>query len=99
MLMDKLSIVCPNLVEYPIKRENAYSKDNLYENVYMVEEESYEKCNATNGHKIIFCDNPSILKHNTIVFQRMSGAPGDPVFTPGKEYYFIGKFWLCEYKS
>ena len=92
MPFDKLSITCPNLVEYPIKRDNFYSKDLLYENVFMVDKQGYDSCNATSGLKILSCDNPVELgKHTTIVFQPRSANANDPEFEQGEEYYFISK--------
>ena len=43
MAFDKLSVICPNLVEYPIIRNTSFSKDLLYQNVYMVDEDGYNK--------------------------------------------------------
>ncbi|KAJ7381026.1 Ephrin-B2a [Desmophyllum pertusum] len=70
---DKLSIICPNLVEYPIKRSSSYSKDLLYENVFMVDKKGYDSCNATQGHSILICNDPVTYSYATIVFQRING--------------------------
>ncbi|KAJ7369505.1 Ephrin-B2a [Desmophyllum pertusum] len=86
---DKLSIICPNLVEYPIKRSSSYSKDLLYENVFMVDKKGYDSCNATQGHSILICNDPVTYSYATIVFQRITADINDPKFEQGKEYYFI----------
>ena len=90
MAFDKLSIICPNLVEYPIIRNTSFSKDLLYQNVFMVDENGYNTCNATGGLSIFNCDDPTKYIHATIVFQP-STADNDPKFKPGKVYYFISK--------
>ena len=94
MPSDKLSIICPYVGEYPIKRDNFYSKDLLYENLFLVDKDGYESCNATRGLQILFCDNPQEYKHTTVVFQPSSASPSDPEFEQGKEYYFISKLYF-----
>lgn len=90
MAFDKLSIICPNLVEYPIIRNTSFSKDLLYQNVFLVDENGYNTCNATGGLSILSCDDPTKYSHATIVFQP-STADNDPKFKQGKVYYFISK--------
>ncbi|XP_020612780.1 ephrin-B2-like isoform X3 [Orbicella faveolata] len=89
MAFDKLSIICPNLVQYPIIRDTSFSKDLLYQNVYMVDENGYNNCNATGGLSILSCDDPSKYSHATIVFQPSTADINDPKFKQGKAYYFI----------
>lgn len=89
MAFDKLSIICPNLVEYPIIRNTSFSKDLLYQNVYMVDENGYDNCNATGGLSILICDDPTKYSHATIVFQPSTADINDPKFEQGKVYYFI----------
>lgn len=91
MAFDKLSIICPNLVEYPIIRNTSFSKDLLYQNVYMVDENGYDNCNATGGLSILICDDPTKYSHATIVFQPSTADINDPKFEQGKVYYFISK--------
>lgn len=94
MAFDKLSIICPNLVEYPIKRDSSYSKDQLYQNVFLVDQKGYDNCNATGGHSILSCEDPVKYSHATIVFQPTTADINDPKYEQGKEYYFISKFFL-----
>ena len=99
MLFDKLPIVCPSLAQYPVRREDVYSKDRLYENLFLVDKAGYDNCNATTGHKILFCDKPLDNIHTTLVFQSTSADPLNPLFHRGNEYYFISKCWLLFNKS
>ena len=99
MLFDKLPIVCPSLGHYPVRRDDVYSKDSLYENLFLVDKAGYDTCNATTGYQILYCDKPLENKHTTVVFQSRSADPSVPLFLQGKEYYFISKCWLPFNKS
>ena len=96
MPLDKIYFVCPNPFEYPVKRELTYSKEKLYENIYMVDKAGYDSCNASGPSSmlIIKCNQPFTLQHSTVVFQGMSPTQGDPEFIPGNEYYFIGEIMI-----
>ena len=94
MEFDKLSIICPTLVDYPIKRNTFYSKDLLYENVYMVDKQGYDNCDATGGQRILNCNDPAKYSHYTVVFQPRTANQNDPEFEKGKEYYLISKCLL-----
>lgn len=99
MAFDKLSIICPNLVEYPIKRDSSYSKDQLYQNVFLVDKKGYNNCNATGGHSILSCEDPVKYSHATIVFQPTTADINDPKYEQGEEYYFISKScFVCKVK-
>lgn len=89
MPFDKLPILCPDLRQYPVKRQNVYSKDHLFENLFLVDKTGYDNCNATMGTEIFRCNNPLESLHTTMVFQPTSAIPSDPLFQQGKEYYFI----------
>ena len=92
LLFDKLSIRCPNLMDYPTERDNVYPKDQLYENLFMVDKKGFDSCNATLGLKLLSCDNPDVPgRHVTVVFQPQSANENDPKFVEGEEYYFISK--------
>ena len=89
---DKLSIRCPSLMDYPIERDNVYSKDQLYENLFVVDKKGFDSCNATLGLQLLSCDNPDVpSRHVTVVFQLHSANENDPKFVKGEEYYFISK--------
>nr|XP_058949597.1 ephrin-B2-like isoform X1 [Pocillopora verrucosa] len=89
MEFDQLSIICPTLVDYPIKRTTTYLKDLLYENVYMVDKKGFDKCNATGGLSVLSCNDPVGHIYYRVVFQPHTVNPNDPKFEKGKEYYFI----------
>ena len=98
MEFDKLSIICPTLVDYPIKRNTFYSKDLLYENVYMVDKQGYDNCDATGGQRILNCNDPAKYSHYTVVFQPRTANQNDPEFEKGKEYYLISKCLLIVFQ-
>ncbi|CAH3170680.1 unnamed protein product, partial [Porites lobata] len=90
LLFDKLTLRCPNLMDYPTERDNVYPKDQLYENLFMVDKKGFDSCNATLGLKLLSCDNPDVRgRHVTVVFQPQSANENDPKFVEGEEYYFI----------
>ena len=91
MEFDQLSIICPTLVDYPVKRTTTYLKDLLYENVYMVDKKGYDNCNATGGLSVLSCNDPVGHTYYRVVFQPHTVNPNDPKFEKGKEYYFISK--------
>ena len=70
---------------------DSVSKHKLYQNFWIVSRESYERCNASQGSRLLLkCNEPLRLKYLRLVFQEYS-AVNDPVYIPGEEYYFIGK--------
>lgn len=89
MEFDHLSFICPNLEDYPIKRNTSYLKELLYENVYMVDKKGYDSCNATGGLSILSCNNPVSYIYSRVVFHPHVASPNDPRFEKGKTYYFI----------
>lgn len=92
--MSKIHIVCPNPTTIMKKVKANKSRDKLYQNLWIVSRESYERCNTdyTPGSRLLLqCIYPLRLKYYTLVFQRYS-ALSSQVFIPGKEYYFIGMY-------
>ena len=84
-------------MDYPIERDNVYPKDQLYENLFMVDKKGFDSCNATLGLKLLSCDNPDVPgRHVTVVFQPQSANENDPKFVQGEEYYFISKCFLVD---
>ena len=80
----------------PIPVERSTPKEELYENLWMVEKQAYDACaiDASKYQKwlLLRCDTPLQLRYFTIVFQRFSAVGPDGLeFEPGKDYYFIGK--------
>lgn len=92
--MSKIHIVCPNPTTIMKKVKANTSRDKLYQNLWIVSRESYQRCNTdyTQGSRLLLrCITPLTLKYYTLVFQRYS-ALSSQVFIPGKEYYFIGMY-------
>ena len=92
--MSKIHIVCPNPTTIMKKAKANKSRDKLYQNLWIVSRDSYERCNTdyTPGSRLLLrCIYPLRLKYYTLVFQRYS-ALSSQVFIPGKEYYFIGMY-------
>lgn len=92
--MSKIHIVCPNPTTIMKKVQDNNDIDKLYQNLWIVSRESYERCNTdyTQGSRLLLrCISPLMLKYYTLVFQRYS-AVSSQVFIPGKEYYFIGTY-------
>lgn len=96
--MSKIHIVCPNPTTIMKKVKANTSRDKLYQNLWIVSRESYERCNTdyTQGSRLLLrCIYPLTLKYYTLVFQRYS-ALSSQVFIPGNEYYFIGMYVRLE---
>lgn len=90
--MSKLIFVCPNTATTVIKLASSNVLRPLYENLWLVSRQSYERCevNQTTDSELILCDKPFNLKYYTVIFKKYS-ASIDPKFEPGKDYYFVGK--------
>lgn len=85
----KLSIVCPNPSTVLKTARDSISKNELYQNFWIVSRESYERCDTSQGSRLLLkCNEPLRLKYFTLVFQEYS-AVNHPVYIPGEEYYFI----------
>ena len=94
--MSKIKIVCPNPAMIPITVQGSTPKEELYENLWMVEKQAYDACaidtSKYQNRLLMRCDTPLQLRYFTIVFQRFSAVGPDGLeFEPGKGYYFIGK--------
>lgn len=87
MPSDQLPILCPTPYQYPVKMNNFYSRDRLFENLFLVDKAGFDGCNATMGQKILDCKDPVNIVQTTLVFQPASAS--GPSFKQGKEYYFI----------
>ena len=92
----RLPIVCPNPSTYLNDMEKPISNNQLYENVWYVDKESFQACkvgspkdNEINGIWLS-CDNPSVLNFDVLVFQTFS-AHSKLSFPPGTMHYFVGK--------
>ena len=92
----KLSIVCPNPSTVLKTARDSISKNELYQNFWIVSRESYERCDTSQGSRLLLkCNEPLRLKYFTLVFQEYS-AVNHPVYIPGEEYYFIGKLSITK---
>jgi len=92
--MSKIKIVCPNPAMIPIPVEGSTPKEELYENLWMVDKQAYDACAvdpARYANKLLMkCNTPLQLRYFTIVFQRFSAVGPDGLeFEPGKDYYII----------
>ena len=65
-------------------------KDDLYENIWRVDEAGYNVCSARTAvaEKLLSCETPRQIHYTTFEFYR---AMSPTTFSPGKEYFFIGK--------
>ncbi|XP_074609764.1 uncharacterized protein LOC141863952 [Acropora palmata] len=85
----KLSIVCPNPSTVMKTARDSISKNELYQNFWIVSRDSYERCDTSQGSRLLLkCNEPLRLNYFTLVFQEYS-AVNHPVYIPGEEYYFI----------
>ncbi|CAH3043855.1 unnamed protein product [Pocillopora meandrina] len=64
MEFDQLSIICPTLVDYPIKRTMAYK--------------GCDNCNATGGLSVLSCNDRVRYIYYRVVFQPHTVNPNDP---------------------
>ena len=88
----KVNLLCPNTVTIESDNvEDVTPKEKMYENLWIVDKESFKTCNITNNKsKLLYsCKHPLELKHHRLVFQPFS-ASDSPTFAAGKYYYFIG---------
>ena len=88
-------LVCPNDATVMTAVQHSTPKDELYENLWMVDKRSYDSCAVNTSIKsnrlLIKCDEPLKLKYFPLVFQQYSGTEWGLEFTPDQDYYFIGK--------
>lgn len=93
--MSRINIVCPSPALVPIKLLNTIPKEQLYENLWIVDKSSYDACSVDtskySNRLVMKCNNPLNMNYFTMVFQQFSASPNGLEFTPGKEYYFIGE--------
>ena len=96
--MSKIKIVCPNPAMIPAPVMGNIPREEMYENLWMVNRQAYDNCtiNSSNQNRLLMkCDTPLHLRYFTIVFQRFSAVgPSGLEFEPGKEFYFIGKITI-----
>lgn len=94
--MSRINIVCPNPALVPAKLLNTIPKEQLYENLWIVDKSSFDACSVDTSNLanrlVMKCDKPLNINYYTIVFQQFSANANGLEFTPGKEYYFIGKY-------
>lgn len=92
----KISVVCPTPVTITTEMKYNPQKEHLYENIWVVDKKSYDKCKVNlhrPGNRLLLrCDSPTSLKYYTFVFQMYSATLNGLEFKPGKTYYII-----CEY--
>lgn len=93
--MSRINIVCPNPALVPAKIQNTIPKEQLFENLWIVDKASYDGCivdtSKSTNRLVMKCDDPLILNYYTMVFQQFSATPDGLEFQPGQSYYFIGE--------
>ncbi|XP_020905484.1 ephrin-B1 [Exaiptasia diaphana] len=89
----RLNIICPNAALNPVKMHQSPAKDHLYENLWVVDKQSFDTCRVNTSLKanrlLLQCDTPLIFKHYPLVFLEFSPAKQFMEFQKGKDYYFI----------
>ncbi|XP_031550797.1 ephrin-B2-like [Actinia tenebrosa] len=93
-LKSRLNIICPILSLIVSDTDSPPAKENLYENLWLVDQAAYDSCNITkqdnNNKQLLVCNTPLQMKHYTIAFVEMSPTVQGHEFEPGKDYYLIG---------
>uniref|UniRef100_H2Y6B4 Ephrin RBD domain-containing protein n=1 Tax=Ciona savignyi TaxID=51511 RepID=H2Y6B4_CIOSA len=82
---DRLDIICP-------RRGRDEGEELFYYKLYLVSEEDYKRCNASNRdhrHRLITCDVPDREKKYTFYFQEISPSPFGIEYKPDQTYYVI----------
>ena len=94
----KLNIVCPNPASVLDEQEASIPKEQMYENMWIVDKHEYDMCTVntsvtsfTANKKLLTCNSPLQLKYYPMVFRSYSALLGGIEFVPGTKYYFIGK--------
>ena len=94
--LSKLRLVCPNPTTMSVTSQYYPAKEEMYENIWIVDKHSYDTCNVNftnqNNKWLFDCSNPNDLKYYTLVFQRYSPTRDGLTFKLGQTYYFICKF-------
>ena len=89
-----MNLVCPNDGTVLKRMRDNTPKEELYENVWIVDKASYESCKVNTSLKsnkrLRKCSDPSRLEYLQVVIQEYSPT-GGLEFKPGNDYYFICK--------
>ncbi|KXJ27083.1 Ephrin-B1 [Exaiptasia diaphana] len=82
--------LCPSLSLIVTDREQQPKKENLYENIWLVDQHSYKTCKVGNTSKLLKkCSTPLTLSRFDILFLDMHPLSGGLEFKFGKSYYII----------
>ncbi|XP_032242825.2 ephrin-B2 [Nematostella vectensis] len=91
--MSKLYIICPNQVLNPTKVQLNTPKELLYENLWIVDKNSFDSCQVNTllrrNKQLMECTTPLALKYYPLVFQDFSATADVLEFERGKDYFFI----------
>ncbi|EDO47804.1 predicted protein [Nematostella vectensis] len=89
----KMTIVCPTQALVVQDSPLIPPKEQLYENIWLVNRGSYDSCNISTADSekrlLLRCDTPLVLKWYTLIFQEQSATAQGLEFVPEREYYFI----------
>ena len=95
-LDSEMYFVCPSVVMLSKLQIGYVSKTNMYENMYMVTKDQFDRCDIdkVDGEKtrqVMLCDSPkdpNMLKFNRFFFTSLTTQI---TFLPNETYYFIGE--------
>ena len=87
-----LYFVCPNTATIVTRIRSNGNVSPQYENLWLVNKQGYERCEVDPSvdKKVMVCNDPHSLVYHRVIFMKYS-AGSEPVFQPGKDYYFIGR--------
>ena len=90
--------VCPNPTTIFGVTNMSIPREELNENLWIVDKKSFETCNIDRNNtknkllkQCIWNSDDNRRPYRKIVFQQYSGTLSGLQFVPGHEYYFIGK--------
>ncbi|XP_031567819.1 ephrin-B1-like [Actinia tenebrosa] len=92
-MYSRFNIICPNPANNPVTIKTQISKENMFENIWSVDKNSFDTCivNSTNNRnsKVSECNEPLKLNYYTMIFLPTTSISGQPEFEYGKDHYFI----------
>lgn len=91
---NRLRIVCPSAIAVNDWIERKAGEQ--YQNFWLVDKNGYDNCkvnddtNPTMNKLLMTCNTPDKIKFHTFEFHPRFNDH-EPLFVPGRHYYFIGK--------
>ncbi|XP_032237376.2 uncharacterized protein LOC116618131 isoform X2 [Nematostella vectensis] len=94
--MSYFNVLCPNLIQIERQLKHIPSKERLFENLWLVDENGFKNCSANpskGGNRLLHqCipNKPLELQYYQLQFMRQSAIPGQVIeIEEGQTYYFI----------